>query len=104
MELTSKLVAYRNNRQKLLEILQRIYRENNMKFLKIERDGIAIDIDPFRVFGMFNKGITKDNRILILEGIAKKFDIKRDVPSDFDGIPVLNNQNSLFLYLMLVYI
>lgn len=98
MELASKLVAYRNNRQKLLEILQRIYRENNMKFLKIERDGIAIDIDPFRVFGMFNKGITKDNRILILEGIAKEFDIKRDVPSDFDGIPVLNNQNSLFLY------
>ena len=52
----------------------------------MESDGTILDIDPFTIFGLFNKGITNDNRKLILGGIAKEFEIAEDIPSDFDGI------------------
>ena len=30
------------------------------------------DIDPFTIFGLFNKGITKENRLRIMSNFAKK--------------------------------
>ncbi|MBQ8616099.1 MAG: AAA family ATPase [Clostridia bacterium] len=62
----------------------------------MERDKPMDDIDPFSVFGSFNKGISNERRIRILTAIAKEFGIKETVPSDFDGIPVLNNLKSFF--------
>ena len=67
-----------------------------MKLPKLEANGIPEDIDPFTIFGLFNKGITNDNRISILGGIAKEFSISSEVPHDFDGIPVLNNMMATF--------
>lgn len=97
-EFATKLLPYKSDRKSLIAKLQEIYREIDMKFPKMESDGTVIDIDPFTVFGLFNKGITNDNRKLILGGIANAFDIKADVPSDFDGIPVLNNQKATFFH------
>lgn len=48
------------------------------------------------VFGLFNKGITDANRQKIIAGIAEVFDIGADQPTDFEGIPVLNNLNATF--------
>ncbi len=95
-EFAGKLLSYKNDRKKLIEKLQKVYREIDMKFPKMERDGTVIDIDPFTVFGLFNKGITDNNRKLILGGIAREFEIEGEVPSDFEGIPVLNNQKATF--------
>ena len=63
---------------------------------KLESGNEIIDIDPFTIFGIFNKGITNANRIAILEGIASVFRISATVPSNFDGIPVLNNLKATF--------
>ena len=60
------------------------------------RDSSIIDIDPFTVFGLFNKGITNANRIAILESFATVFNIKSKVPDNFDGIPVLNNLKATY--------
>lgn len=54
------------------------------------------DIDPFTVFGLFNRGIKRENRLKSVQLFKRKFDIKADIPDDFDGIPVLNNQKSHF--------
>lgn len=96
MEFATKLLPYKNDRKSLIAKLQGVYQEIDMKFPKMESDGTVIDIDPFTVFGLFNKGITNDNRKLILSGMAKAFDIKAEVPSEFDGIPVLNLQKATF--------
>ena len=54
------------------------------------------DIDPFTVFGLFNRGIKHENRINSAKLFKNILDIKVDIPKDFEGIPVLNNQKSHF--------
>ena len=58
---------------------------------KLENEGKVFDIDPFTVFGLFNKGITNENRIKISSAMAEELEVSAPVPNDFDGIPVLNN-------------
>ena len=98
MELADKLLAYKNNRKALIEKIKTVYNALNMRLPKLEADNNIIDIDPFTIFGLFNKGITDENRIAILKGIAQEFSVKADVPTQFDGIPVLNNLAATFYY------
>ena len=96
MEFATKLLNYKNSRSELISKLQKIYSSKGLKFPKLEKTNVPIDIDPFTVFGLFNKGITTENRISILEGIKTEFDIMAEVPSSFDSIPVLNNMKSTY--------
>ena len=97
-EFATKLISYRGDRKTLIQKLQKVYSDINMKFPKMESDNILEDIDPFTVFGMFNKGITNANRITIIKGLAAEFGIGSAIPDNFDGIPVLNNLKATFFY------
>ncbi len=96
MEFADKLLTFKNNRKALIEKIIAIYGELDMKMPKLESGDEIIDIDPFTVFGLFNKGITDANRIAIMGGMAKEFDIKSKVPDSFEGIPVLDNRQASF--------
>lgn len=98
MELADKLLPYKTNRKALIEKIKTVYNALNMRLPKLEADNNLIDIDPFTIFGLFNKGITDENRIAILKGIGQEFSVKADVPTSFDGIPVLNNLAATFYY------
>ncbi len=93
-----KLLEYETNRKFLLEKLQNIFNGLGMKFQKLEEDDSVVDIDPFTVFGMFNKGLSEANRISIIKEFAKEFDIDKTIkiPTVFDGIPTLNNLKAVF--------
>jgi 5-methylcytosine-specific restriction protein B len=95
-EFATKLLEFKNNHAKLIADIQSAYSAINMKLPKLEREDSIIDIDPFTVFGLFNKGITNANRIAILESFATVFKIKSKVPNNFDGIPVLNNLKATY--------
>lgn len=95
-EFATKLLEFKNNRAELITDIQSAYSAINMKLPKLEREDLIIDIDPFTVFGLFNKGITNANRIAILESFATVFNIKSKVPNNFDGIPVLNNLKATY--------
>lgn len=45
---------------------------------------------------MFNRGISKKNRASSAALFKRLLNISADVPSDFDGVPILNNQKSHF--------
>lgn len=94
-ELSDKLLTYRDRRGDLINKLATVYESIGMSLPKLEADELQ-DIDPFTVFGLFNKGITDANRQKIIAGIAEVFDIGADQPTDFEGIPVLNNLNATF--------
>lgn len=94
-KLADKLLAYRNDRQTLISMLNDAYSRTGMQLPKLEADELN-DIDPFTVFGLFNKGITDANRKKIIAGIAEAFDVRAGQPTDFEGIPVLNNLNATF--------
>ena len=94
-ELSDKLLTYRDRRDDLINKLATVYESIGMSLPKLEADELQ-DIDPFTVFGLFNKGITDANRQKIIAGIAEVFDIGADQPTNFEGIPVLNNLNATF--------
>lgn len=98
-ELAEKLLSYKVDRKPLIEF---IFAENGLRefsdYLHLQDKSEKIDdIDPFTFMGMFNRGsLSPNNRIKILERIKNLFVIQSDVPSDFDGIPVLNYARMFF--------
>lgn len=98
-ELASKLLQYKDNRQELVENVRKIYEITGINLPTLERDNQIVDIDPFTVFGLFNKSSMKeDNRKKIISAVAYLFGVTVPVPTSFDSIPVLNNQNATFYY------
>ncbi len=98
-EFAHKLLAYRDKRHELVEHVKSIYSDTGINLPTLEKDNQIVDIDPFTVFGLFNKSSMKEsNRIKIITSVASKFKVKAAVPSAFDSIPVLNNQNATFYY------
>lgn len=95
-ELAAKLLEYKADRGALVHKLQSAYSNIGMELPKLEKHNVPKDIDPFTVFGLFNKGITNANRITILGGIKEEFAVDAEVPDDFSGVPVLNNQMATF--------
>lgn len=97
-EFASELLNYKNNRNELINKIKVVFSEIEINLPKLELDNEIVDIDPFTVFGLFNKNLTKENRVKILRSIAKQFSLKSDIPTSFDSIPVLNNQNATFYW------
>ena len=101
-EFADKLLAYKDNRQELIEKIKQVYEVTGIKLPTLERnengDNEIVDIDPFTTFGLFNKGITNANRVKIITAIKDLFEVSSPVPTYFDGIPVLNNQMATFYW------
>ena len=97
-EFASLVLDFENDREKLIEKTKQVYTNAKIKLPTLEKGNNIVDIDPFTIFGLFNKGITIENRIAILTQIKDLFDVSAEVPSDFDGIPVLNNMSATFYH------
>ena len=98
-EFAAKLLQFRNNRSKLVENVVKIYDITGLQMPTLEKGNQLVDMDPFTVFGLFNKNsMKKENRVKILSAIAEIFNISAPVPTSFDSIPVLNSQNATFYY------
>ena len=97
-EFASLVLNYENDRAKLIDKIKQVYTNAKIKLPTLEKGNNIVDIDPFTIFGLFNKGITIENRIAILTQIKDLFDVSAEVPSDFDGIPVLNNMSATFYH------
>lgn len=95
-EFATKLISYKDKRNALIEKIRNVYESVKMTLPTLEKDNNLTDIDPFTVFGLFNKGLTDTNRIKLAESIKAKFSIAADTPKDFSGIPVLNNMAATF--------
>ena len=55
------------------------------------------EIDPFTFFGVFNRGIRKEQRLAIIAEVVKLLAVQSPLPKDFEGLPHLNAQNSWFI-------
>lgn len=96
------LLNHRADRRPLIDFLQQLQPSveglgllSGDQFADGSR-GFIQDIDPFTLLGLFNRGITDSNRQVIAGAIATFLGVQEPVPENFDGIPVLNNQNSWF--------
>ena len=98
-EFANRLLAYKNNRTDLINKVKAIYANSGINMPTLEKDNQLVDIDPFTVFGLFNKSSMREaNRIKIITEVKRLFAVQEAVPTAFDSIPVLNNQNATFYY------
>lgn len=88
MEFADKLLD-KNNREKLIEKIMSIG-------FGIPKIIYEYNIDPFSVFGLINKGYTKQNKITIIKSIKDEFKIECEIPKGFSGIPASNPTNAYF--------
>ena len=97
-EFAQRLTQFQKDRKRLLNLIYDNRDELLAKYLHDQggEGDLLEDIDPFTVFGLFNRGIKQENRINSAKLFKNILDIKVDIPKDFEGIPVLNNQKSHF--------
>lgn len=97
-EFAEKLLRYQEDRASLCRLIYDHEDELLINYLHDEggKDDRFTDIDPFTTFGLFNRGISKKNRASSAALFKRLLNISADVPSDFDGVPILNNQKSHF--------
>jgi hypothetical protein len=102
--LAQKVAAYQGKPKELaallVEVLQEQMGEKGADWLR-DKDArghkVPLDaIDPFTFFAAFNRGIKKENRIGILKALKQRLQVSAAVPSDFDGIPVVQNLKAWF--------
>lgn len=101
MELADKLLEYKENRTELINKIQNIFSNLNLKLPTLENNicGNPIapfDIDPFTVFALFNKQITYEKRFNFIKEFKKEFSIESKIPYSFHGIAVVNNLSAAF--------
>ena len=104
-EFAHKLLEYKNRRQELVETIYSVLDSTMndsgtsvVNYFKKDKDERLTDTDPFSVFAIFNRTTNDKVRKECVTILKECFHISATVPSDFDGIPVLNAQKSIFVY------
>ena len=94
MELADKLLAFKDDRQGLIATLKQVYAENGMTLPTLHSGGVLTDIDPFTVFGLFNRGLATAKRWTVARGIGGALGVQAPLHDDFVGVPTLLNINA----------
>lgn len=98
-ETAKRLLEFKDRNHELVDILARM-RAAGLVALPIMDRGSNGDefqlkeIDPFTFLANFNRGTRKDNRIALWDFLKKEWNLQASLPTDFDGLPVANKQNS----------
>ena len=92
-EMAEKLLEYKDNRKELVKIVYGMD-EEDVSFFKDDKKKNFKDLHPFALYGIFNRQILPYKKIRICTYLKDKLQIKSNIPSDFDGLPTVNNQNS----------
>lgn len=95
-EFADKLTAFDKNQNVLLERLKTAFSATGQAMPKLSSEGEATAVDPFTVFGLFNKREGFDKRTELAEQLKVQFGMEADAPCRFDGIPVLNPLSAAF--------
>ena len=94
-----RLLEFESRQRELIEFLEGLRKEGFAITPLTDQDTegsrfLLTEIDPFTFFGVFNRGLTRENRRAILERLRTFLDVSEPAPDDFNGIPILNNQQS----------
>lgn len=94
-ELAKKLLKYKDKPNELASIIYSNFdRNSEISFLHDSDGSDYAEIDPFTVYGIFNRRV--NNRFALIKKLKDVFKIKANIPTTLDGIPIQNNMNSAF--------
>ncbi len=96
-----ELVRWESRQGELIAFLERLRKAGLTVTPLMDKDEkgaqfLLQEIDPFTFLGVFNRGIREEQRLAILAEVLKFFALSAPLPTDFSGIPILNNQKSWF--------
>lgn len=94
--LSNAIIPFSMRRLELIDILADALNESVLNFPIVESGEALEDMCPFTFFAGFNRQISPTRRRQFLENLFKKFDIDKQVPSNFDGIPIVQNTEARF--------
>jgi 5-methylcytosine-specific restriction protein B len=100
-EIAKKLLDWEGRQAELITFLEQL-RKDGLKVTPMnDQDDqgarfLLTEIDPFTFFGAFNRGIKNEQRLNILTAVKRLLSVDSALPTDFDGIPLVNNQRSWF--------
>ncbi len=105
-EIASHILTLEGRQDELLTILKQM-REQGLPVIPLKDKGPGDEefdlqeIDPFSFFASFNRGQRDDNRQAIISELKRQWELQSEIPSDFDGIPLVHPMQSwFFLYAM----
>ena len=96
-----RLLTYSDKQDELYVLMKKLAAEQPlMKYLHFEQEDLweprRHRMDPFTVIGVMNRNTTDVNRTILAKVFADAFNIKLPAPTQFTGIPILDNRNSFF--------
>ncbi|MCB9664685.1 MAG: ATP-binding protein, partial [Alphaproteobacteria bacterium] len=99
-QLADKLVGWRDRQGELVAFL-RTLADKKLLVISLEDKGAKgaqplAEIDPFTFFAVFNRGLRTENRQALMAEILRFLGLDPGVPTDFDGIPVVDLRRSWF--------
>ncbi len=102
-ELATALLQFKEDRLSLVQWiyndLGQVKRSDGRSLVEYlhEKNGEKIkDIDPFSVYGIFNRNLKEENRNKFLKLIKSKFNLKSPIPTDFHGVPTVDARRAFF--------
>lgn len=101
MELARALPAWRSRQRELIAILQAAMAQGVpvSELQDEDKDGKRFPLqvmDPFTFFAFFNRRVKQEHRIKLLSIIKDKLRLESALPTDFDGLPVMNPLRTWF--------
>ena len=96
-----RLAGFHDRREQLIrgleKLSQRLQWLNYLREPESSREsGFLEDICPFTFMGVFNRGLTVENRRSVAAALGDLIGLEAEAPESFDGIPIMNNRNALF--------
>ena len=97
MELADKLLEYKNDLKSLTKLIYNNLdiRDTIVFYEKATGTRIYKIIDPFTIYSSFNRKV--NNRAEIAQILKDVFEIKAEVPQNFEGIPIQDNRTSSYV-------
>lgn len=99
-ELALALLQLKNDRKSLVDFiyseLSTVSGKSLVDYIHMKDGSKVRDIDPFSVFAIFNRSLKIENRVSFLQKFKDKFNLKSEIPTDFNGIPTVNSQRAFF--------
>src|SRR5580765_5938173 len=98
-QIASKVLEFQDRQSELIGLLGSLL-DQGLKVISLtDRDASGKEIplagiDPFTFFASFNRTSSVSGRQAILAKIKETWKLAAQVQEDFDGIPIINPQNS----------
>lgn len=97
-ELATALSRYKDNQAELKQLIVDSFDKEAINYIFSNGKNQDEYIDPFTIIGIVNRSISLDKKFKICKTFKDIFNLSSDVPTDFDGIPVLNPQKSIYFW------